>query len=238
MSEAHAVLLAGAGSDEVFLAEVFADALRRRGFRGHFTPAEPGDVVGAQRRALDAAAARRGPLLVGGVSLGAGTALGWALDHPERVHGVLVALPAWTGTPTPSTPAAASARTTAAALRHRGLAAVLADVRAGSPEWLATELARAWSRQQPHLADALERAARTPGPTLDQLTGLDVPVGIAACRDDPLHPLAVAEQLVTALPRARLGTLDLAGLGTDRGRLGRRCVRAWEQARDDRPSGR
>ena len=220
------VLLPGSGSDEVFLGRVFTAALAAAGVRSVTVRPDPAAVVASGRRALDEAAAEPGPLLVGGVSLGAAVAAGWALEHPGRVSGLLLALPAWWGAPG-AAPAAVLATQTANRLRAGGVDGALAEVDAGAPPWLAAELRRAWTRQGPHLAAALDEAAAHVAPTVTELAGVDVPIGVAAAVDDPVHPLAVAEQLVARAPGAQLERLTLAELGADPGSLGRATVRAW-----------
>jgi hypothetical protein len=56
-------------------------------------------------------------------------------------------------------------------------------------------------------------------------------VGIAALRDDPVHPLAVALGWAQLLPRATLVTSRLDVFGADPGVLGRAAVLGWLRAR-------
>ncbi len=51
-------------------------------------------------------------------------------------------------------------------------------------------------------------------------------MGVAAAPDDPIHPLAVAQQWVAAAPRAALRTVTLERLGADPAALGRACLDA------------
>ncbi len=188
------MLLPGTASDDVFVTAVFAQPLAYLGIRLVTPPPTPGaGVVDAMTAALDAAPAGAG-LLVGGVSLGAHVAAAWAVRHPGRVAGLLLAMPAWRGEPRPDTPAALTARASAAAVRAVGLDPTLAEVRAGAPRWLADELDRAWRGHGAGLADTLDAASGTPAPPADELRGLTVPAGIAAAADDPVHPLAVARR--------------------------------------------
>jgi pimeloyl-ACP methyl ester carboxylesterase len=197
-------------------------------------------VVRRYRTALDqalsvAAATPGARLLVGGISLGAQVAASWAAERLEAdpdlpIAGLLLALPAWSGPPE-GAPAAAAARATAMTVRAQGLDAAIAAARAGSPAWLADELQRAWRGYGPALADVLDAAASAPGPTPGSLGGLDVPVGVAALRDDPVHPLAVARSWTGLLPRAALVTSRLDVFGADPGVLGRAAVLGWLRAR-------
>lgn len=222
----RAVLLPGSGSDEVFLDRVFTAALSTVGVRAVTVRPDPTQVVTSGRRALDDALDQDGPLLVGGVSLGAAVAAQWALEHPGRVSGLLLALPAWWGEPGDA-PAAALASYSAGRLRGCGLTATLAEVADGSPPWLAAELRRAWTRQWPHLPAALDQAAAHIAPTVEAVAALGVPVGVAAAADDPVHPGGVADELAAASPLVRVEWVTLAQLGADPGSLGRGVVRAW-----------
>lgn len=223
------MLLPGSGSDEVFLDRVFTAALSTVGVRAVPVRPDPRQVVASGRRALDEALDQDGPLLVGGVSLGAAVAAQWALEHPERVSGLLLALPAWWGEPG-AAPAAALASHSAGRLREHGLTAVLAEVADGSPPWLAAELRRAWTRQWPYLPSALDQAAAHIAPTVEAVAALGIPVGLAAATDDPVHPVDVADELAAASRLVKVERVTLAQLGADPGSLGRRVVRAWVAA--------
>ena len=221
-------MLPGSGSDEVFIRSVFACALAGVGVELVApAPRRGPDVVAGYRAALEAAGP--GPVLVGGVSLGAHVAARWAAAAPRgRVAGLLLALPAWTGLPH-AAPAAVAARRTAAQARRGGVAAAVA-ASAGAPSWLVAELGRAWAGYGAGLAPAFEAAAEEPAPTTAELAGLDVPVGVAALVDDPVHPLEVAQEWHAALPRSALVTTTLAAFGADPGALGRAAALAWLRA--------
>jgi pimeloyl-ACP methyl ester carboxylesterase len=224
-----AVLLPGTASDEVFVREVFQRPLRAVGIR-LITPAPvPGrGVAEAHLRALSSAA-EDAPVLVGGISLGAHLAAEWAVRHPGRCAGLLLALPAWHG-PADGRPASIAARYSARAVRAHGVEPALAEATEGIDAWLAGELRRAWRRHGDGLADTLDSAATRAAPTLDALRGIRAPAGIAACADDPVHPPAVAEAWAAALPTAGLTVTTLRALGSDRESLGRATVHAWLQA--------
>jgi pimeloyl-ACP methyl ester carboxylesterase len=220
-----AVLLPGTGSDDVFIRSVFAGPLGRAGVTLVAPEPIPGPHLGRRHlAALDAVASDRGPVLAGGISFGAHLAAEWACAHPSRCAGLLLAMPAWTGAPG-DCPAAVAARYSAAAVVRDGLDATLAA--ADVSPWLAAELDRAWRRHGPGLADSLLAAAERPAPLPAQLAGLDVPVGIVAVRDDPLHPATVAAQWAAAVPGAELRSLSFAEFGADRSALGRAVVEAW-----------
>lgn len=220
------MLLPGTGSDDVFIRSVFTVPLAAAGVALEAPEPVPGPDLGLRHLvALDAAFEAHGPVLAGGISFGAHLAAEWACAHPSRCAGLLLAMPAWSGAPG-DCPASVAARFSAAAVVRDGLDVTLdaADV---SP-WLAAELSRAWRRHGPGLADSLLAAADRPAPSLAQLTSLRIPVGIAAVRDDPLHPATVAAQWAATIPGAELRSLSFAEFGEDRSALGRAAVEAWQ----------
>jgi pimeloyl-ACP methyl ester carboxylesterase len=226
---ARAVLLPGTGSDADFVVRAFGSALSTAGIELVAVDPYPADVVAGYLAALDEAAETPGELLVGGISLGAAVAARWALHHQQRLTGMLIALPAWIGSPE-GAPASSSARHSAERLRQLGLAAVLAEVRRSSPAWLSAELSRAWQHQWPDLPQSLDDAAAQPGPTEQELANLRVPTGVVGAVDDAVHPLTVAQQWAGASPAAALATVRLDELGANPGVLGAACVRSWRKA--------
>lgn len=228
---ATAVLLPGTGSDDEYIHRAFSGALQQVGVALTAPRPQPAHLVDSYLAALDAATtATQGPILVGGVSIGAAVAIAWALARPDRVVAVLAALPAWTGSPD-AAPAALAARHTARQLRHDGLAATVAQLRTSSPAWLADELTRSWTGQWPQLPDALKEAASYVAPDRTDLQRLRVPLGVAAATDDAVHPLHVAAEWVAAAPRAALRTVTLDQIGAEPGVLGTACLAALADAR-------
>jgi pimeloyl-ACP methyl ester carboxylesterase len=228
-----AVLLPGTGSDEVFVRSVFEIPLAAVGVRALTPCPQPGPELGeAFLASLDRSAeeSTHGAVLAGGISFGAHLAAEWALRNPDRCAGLLVALPAWNGEPGSETPAAVSARLGADAMRAGGLESALSSLRDSVDPWLAAELSRAWPGYGDGLADSLLAAAARPAPALAELAGLDVPVGVAGCTDDAVHPVAVAKAWAAAIPRAVLCTTRLDIIGADPEALGRAAVLAWLRA--------
>lgn len=222
------VLLPGTGSDDEYIHRAFCHPLHRAGAVPVAPVPEPAGLIAGYLTALDRAA-DRGPIAVGGVSLGAAVATAWALQHPDRTVGVLAALPAWTGDPA-TAPAGAAARHTAQLLRRDGLAATVTQMRATSPAWLADELTRSWTNQWPQLPDALEDAAGYTAPQLTELRRLSPPLGVAVATDDPVHPPAVGTEWAVAAPRAALHTVTLDQIGADPAALGCACLAALVDA--------
>ncbi|MBY0443406.1 MAG: alpha/beta hydrolase [Mycobacteriaceae bacterium] len=219
-----AVLLPGTGSDDHYVRQAFADPLQRVGATVLAPPPQPAGLINGYLTALDAAA-QQGPIAVGGISIGAAVAAAWAITHPEQAVAVLAALPPWTGAPDGAL-AAQAARHTAYQLRHQGLAATTAHMRASSPAWLADQLARSWLGQWPELPDAMEEAARFIAPGRTEFMRLKAPLGVAAASDDPLHPLQIGVEWATAAPHAAVHTVTLAQIGTDPAALGATCLAA------------
>jgi hypothetical protein len=225
-----AVVLPGAGSTADFVTRAFGPSLAAAGYA--LVTADPlagPQVVSAALAGL-AEAVRQYPVrLAGGVSLGAQLAARWAAGSPgaARLDGLLLALPAWSGLPGPVAAASAAA---ADEVEAYGLAAALRRARRGGVGWVADELAAAWPRYGAELAVTLRAAAGSAGPTAAELARIDVPVGLAAFVDDPLHPLAVAEQWAGALRRAAVERLHLADPQPDRTVLGTATLRALRRA--------
>ena len=221
---ATAVLLPGTGSDDDYVHRVFSPTLHGLGVSVVTPPPRPDRLLDGYVDDLDEAA-RSGPILVGGVSIGAAVAVAWALRHPAATLGVLAALPAWTGSPE-GAPAALTARHTAELLLRDGLGATVAGMRDSSPAWLAEELTRSWAGQWPGLPDAMLAAAAFVAPTSVELEALAVPMGVAAATDDAVHPVEVALEWVSAAPRSALRTVTLNAMGADPTVLGDACVAA------------
>jgi pimeloyl-ACP methyl ester carboxylesterase len=222
------VLLPGTGSDDDYVYRVFSGALHGVGAVVMAPPPRANGLIAGYLDDLDNAA-RDAAIAVGGVSIGAAVAVAWALANPGRAVAVLAALPPWTGSPE-AAPAARAARQSAHALRRDGLVAATVHMRASSPRWLADELTRSWIGQWPWLPDAMEEAAGYEAPTSRELERLSVPMGVAAAVDDPVHPVEVAIEWVTAAPRAALRTVTLTAMGTDPAVLGAACLAALSDA--------
>ena len=233
-----AVLAHGAGSAPRFVRAALGPALALAGVTRVEAPRDlTGDVdavvdgIRAAVRSLRAAGRR--VAFVGGVSLGAHAAARWAAgpDVPEDLDGLLLLLPAWTGSPDAVAAATAAAGDEIAAA---GAAAVLARLHedpALRGDWVLDQLAADWPGYPPgRLASSLRRAAGCPGPTDAELAGLPVPAGLVALADDPLHPAEVAQRWAALVPRAAVETVGRrepdAGLDV----LGRAALAAWRAA--------
>lgn len=149
---------------------------------------------------------------IGGTSLGAATALRFALAAPERVRLLVQDLPAFG--PRASRDPVRTERV-AEALERSDLEEAARRITEG----MSPPRARAWQealradwgqyppeRLGPKLAAAFRATAdwSVAAPWPDVLKSLAVPVRILAVRGDPSHPWELAETMVRTLPDARL----------------------------------
>jgi pimeloyl-ACP methyl ester carboxylesterase len=170
------------------------------------------DLAGDLLRVLDERGIDRAVLA--GASMGGHTALKVALEHPERVAGLVVITPAYD--PQTYLDAAAIARWDALSdgLREGGVEGFVAAYGEPSaePAWRETLLTvlrqRIGAHEHPDaVADALRAVPRSrPWGRVDDLAAIAVPTVVVADRDepDPGHPLAVGEAYAATIPGARL----------------------------------
>jgi pimeloyl-ACP methyl ester carboxylesterase len=148
--------------------------------------------------------------VVGGVSMGAATALHAAVAEPSRMRGLVLMAP----------PTAWGSRARQARF-YRGMARVVGAIGLGPISRLGDLAARAVSNeglaaiqrtvtQNMRRADArsvqltLRGAALSDLPDLDRVATLDAPTLILAWKQDPSHPLSTSEALVERMPNASL----------------------------------
>jgi pimeloyl-ACP methyl ester carboxylesterase len=180
-----------------------------------------------------------GRAVVAGASMGAHTAVRFALDRPERVAGLVLVTPAYTEDENPDLERwDALAR----GLREGGVEGFVAAYGdPGVPEpWRETVMTVLRQRLSRHLhpeavADALEQVPRSaPFGVVAELAAITAPTTVVASRDeaDPGHPLRVGEAYAGAIPGAELlveepGRSPLAWQG---GQLSRIIERTAERA--------
>ena len=179
--------------------------------------------------------------VLGGHSMGAHTALAHALERPERVAGLVIVCPAYTG------PASEDVLDywdgLAEGLESGGEEGFVERIEAAGidPAWRETVLRITRERISLHrhpeaLVGALREVPRSrPFETISDLETLEVPALVVASHDvaDPGHPFAVAEAYAERLPEARLiseaaGESPLAWQG---GRLSREIASFCAEAR-------
>jgi pimeloyl-ACP methyl ester carboxylesterase len=158
--------------------------------------------------------------VLAGASMGAHTALRFALRHPERVAALGLITPSFD----PDLPLGASALAEwdalADGLREGGVEGFVAayDFSALPGEWRDTVERVVRQRLAAHehpeaVADALEVVPRSrPFESAAELADIHVPTIVVASRDqaDPGHPLAIGERYAQAIPHARL-VVEAAG---------------------------
>ncbi|HEY8502821.1 MAG TPA: alpha/beta hydrolase [Solirubrobacterales bacterium] len=202
-------------------------ALARAGYRvftydarghGESDPAPAGEGYGYPQLVADlervvADQAGEEPFFLGGHSMGAHTAVAYALRHPERLTGLALIGPVYTG--------AIEAESLA---YWDGLAATLEsggvdgfvdyviEEQARDPRWRdsVARFTRERMLRQQHpeaLAQALREVPRSrPFESMDDLGALDLPALVVASNDDadPGHPYEAAAAYTEALPNAEL----------------------------------
>jgi pimeloyl-ACP methyl ester carboxylesterase len=188
--------------------------------RGHgeSDPAPPGQSYGYPELVDDlegvvAATAGEGPFVLAGHSMGAHTAVAYALRHPARLDGLVVIGPVYKRKVSEGTLAYWDGLATA--LEGGGVDGFLdyLDREQGiDPAWRDAVLRFTRERMLQHrhlpaVVDALRAVPRSrPFGEMAELESIGVPALVVASHDaaDPGHPRHVAEAYAERLPRARL----------------------------------
>lgn len=186
------------------------------------------------------------PFLLGGHSMGAHTAVSYALRHPERLSGLVAIGPTYEGAIEPSSLDYWDGL--AAALESDGVdgfVAYIGDKQGTDPRWRDSVLRftreRLEAQRHPEaLAEALREVPRSrPFQSLEELAAIKVPALVVASNDDadPGHPYATAAAYAEALPAGRLiseepGESPLAWQG---GRLSRALAAFYAEAISSAP---
>jgi pimeloyl-ACP methyl ester carboxylesterase len=230
-------------------------ALERAGHRvttydarghGESDPAPPGEGYGYPRQVEDlervvAAEVGEGPFVLAGNSMGAQTAVAYALRHPDRLTGLVVIGPVYLGEIPPSAEGYWDGLATA--LERDGVDGFVDYIdrnQETDPAWRDSVLgftrARLLLHRHPRaVADAMREVPLSrPFGSLDELGRLEMPALVVASHDraDPGHPYAAAAAYAEQLPRAQLiseeeGESPLAWQG---GRLSRELAAFYAKA--------
>lgn len=187
-----------------------------------------------------------GRFLLGGHSMGAHTAVSYALRHPERLAGLVVIGPVYAGAIEPESLEYWDGL--AAALETGGVDGFVAyiDQQQGiDPRWRDSVLRftreRLLAQEHPEaLVEALRQVSRSrPFESLAELSELEVPALVIASNDDadPGHPYEAAAAYAEALPQGRLvseepGESPLAWQG---GKLSRALASFYAEALSSAP---
>jgi pimeloyl-ACP methyl ester carboxylesterase len=192
--------------------------------RGHgrSTPAPERQAYGYEHLSADLEAVLDelgvGRAVLAGASMGAHTAVRFALAHPDRVAALALITPSFDPA-APSDPVGL-ARWDALAdgLQTGGVEGFVRayDLAAVPERWRDTVAKVLQQRLSAHehpeaVADALRATPRSrPFESLDELAAIERPTLVVASRDqaDPGHPLAVGERYAEAIPHARLVVED------------------------------
>ncbi|MGH2903681.1 MAG: alpha/beta fold hydrolase [Solirubrobacteraceae bacterium] len=156
--------------------------------------------------------------ILAGASMGAHTALRFALRNPARVAALGLITPSFDPECPPDAETLANWDALAEGLRERGVEGFVDsyDFSALPVQWRGTVERVVRQRLSAHehpeaVADALEVVPRSrPFEEIDELRAIDVPAVVVASRDeaDPGHPLAVGERYARVLPQAELVVED------------------------------
>jgi pimeloyl-ACP methyl ester carboxylesterase len=221
--------------------------------RGHgeSDPAPPGEGYGypwlvADLERVVASEVGDGPFVLAGHSMGAHTAVAYALRHPQRLTGLAAIGPVYLGEISPASLAYWDGL--AAALEQGGVDGFVAYIDRNQgidPVWRDSVLGFTRARMLLHrhpqaLVEALRQVPRSrPFDSLAELERLDMPALVVASNDDadPGHPYAAAAAYAERLPRAELisegeGESPLAWQG---GRLSRALAGFYTDALSSSP---
>ncbi len=175
---------------------------------------------------------RVAPLVIGGISMGAGIAARIAVLRPDLVRGLVLARPAWVAESAPANMqpnaevGALLAKLPAEEARQVFMASTTAQRLAReAPDNLAS-LESFFSRAPQHVTAALlsRISADGPGITRQQLQAVSVPTLVIGHGRDAIHPLPLARELAGLIPAARL--VEITAKADDKARY----VRDFRQA--------
>jgi pimeloyl-ACP methyl ester carboxylesterase len=153
-----------------------------------------------------------GPVVAGGISMGAAIAMRIAVKRPDLVRGLILARPAWS---IAAAPANMVSNAEVGALLRSHPPDMARAMFAGSqtaktlavdgPDNLST-LMGFFRREPVDVTAALLSAIATDGPgvTRDELRAVKVPTLVIGHGMDVIHPLHMAEELAAIIPAARL----------------------------------
>ncbi len=146
--------------------------------------------------------------VIGGESMGAATALLFALQYPDRVAGLMLSIPAFCDLPNPRSDLIEAI---GAGIKSKGLSEfVLQNRRAMEASGVSSEAAARWSGVLlSHTAESLIAACEGVAPWviltgLSELRNIRVPVHIVCVEGDEVHPVDTALRIQKSIPKAGL----------------------------------
>lgn len=164
-----------------------------------------------------------GPVVVGGISMGAAISLRLAVKRPDLVRGLIMARPAWVTSPTPPN-MAPNARVGALLTQYppeeahqifkrSDIARHLSQV---APDNLKS-LEGFFERQPYEVTAALLTAISADGPGVDEseVRALTIPTLVIGTDQDFIHPLSYAQILAGLIPAATFKTITSKAVSRD-----------------------
>lgn len=163
-------------------------------------------------------------VVLGGISMGAGISLNFALHFPERVRGLVLSRPAWLDSPLP--PNMEVFPFMAGLIRQHGVRQGLEQFKQSEPYLeiasLSPDSANSLLGQFEHLRaeETVAKLERLPhdAPDLDrsEWANLIVPTLILATRQDPIHPFEYGVALAQSIPGAMLKEVTAKSVSMER----------------------
>jgi 3-oxoadipate enol-lactonase len=152
---------------------------------------------------------KKNPIILGGASMGAATALHAACQQPKRVKALVLVIPptAWEERNTTARPyqGFASGVELTRGLPLKMLKWLPPATKASLKGRITRVTARSMGSANPKgISAAMRGAAMSDLPPLEVLEKLQIPTLILAWPNDPVHPLSTALTLARVLPKARL----------------------------------
>ncbi len=180
--------------------------LSESGDRDKFSVAQFADDVSAYIDSLNV-----GPVLVGGISMGAAIAMRVAVTHPELVSGLVIVRPAWINrsapenlSPNREVAQLLAAHKPAEALLRFQASPTAARLKRDAPDNLAS-LIGFFSGTRVTETQALLAAIASDGPRLSrgEIAGLECPSLVIGHARDAIHPLTMAQDIANLIPHAQ-----------------------------------
>ena len=163
-------------------------------------------------------------VVIGGISMGAGVALNFALRYPDRSRGLILSRPAWLTEPVP--PNLIALLKIARLIRAhgvqqaKGLFAATPEYESAlrsSPANAASLMAQFERERAAETVDILESLPNdVPAPATAAWKEISCPTLVLGCRNDLLHPLEYAEIVSREIPGAQLCEVTSKGTSADR----------------------